>query len=127
MTPSNRTWVCVVCGEVRRAPLPAGLRKWVPVDVQLAEEQPALKWPAPHGHWGNWVVDSSFVLPAWLHHCGQPLFLLGKRASQAASQIDAADRLRWIALNCRVSEHAGGKRWRPILREDRLKDAYPLV
>jgi hypothetical protein len=83
--------------------------------------------PAPYGHWGIWAVEKSHELPARLHHCSKPMFLLGRRASQAATQIGNSERLAWISLNCRVSEHGGGKRWRPILREANLKNAYPLV
>ena len=134
MSFSNRSWLCVVCGDLRRAPLPDGLRQWIPPEEQAREQRllgidwpDELKVPAPYGHWRNQVVAADFELPSWLHHCEQPMFLLGKRASQAASQIDAEDRLRWVALNCRVSEHAGSRRWRPILSADKLKDAYPLV
>ena len=86
-----------------------------------------LKAPVPYGHWGSWVVAPGFELSGWLHHCDRAMFLLGKRAAQAASQINPQDRLRWMALDCRVSEHAGGKRWRPVLSADKLKDAHPLV
>jgi hypothetical protein len=55
------------------------------------------------------------------------MFLLGKRASQAAPRMTARDRLVWLRLGARVSEHAGRKRWRPVVRIDQLPQAYPLT
>jgi hypothetical protein len=55
------------------------------------------------------------------------MFLLGKRASQAATRMIARDRLAWLRLGARVSEHAGRKRWRPVMRADQLPQAYPLT
>lgn|GEM_PF-3829855 len=115
-------------------PLPPGLIPWVSEEerarqkVLLGIEWPEeVETPESYGHWRNWVVKKGYELPAWLYHCGKPMFLLGKRASQAATQIEAKERLAWIALGCRVSEHAGSKPWRPILKEANLKNAYPLV
>jgi hypothetical protein len=134
MSVSNRSYVCVACGEIRRAPLPLGLIQWVSAEERTRrKEQLGVKWPeevvapVPYGHWRGWVVEKTYVLPKWLKHCDKPMFLLGKRASQAATQIEASARLAWIELGCRVSEHASGKRWRPILKEANLKDAFPLV
>jgi hypothetical protein len=55
------------------------------------------------------------------------MFILGRRASQAATQLDPAKRIEWIALGARVSEHGGRKRWRPITDRLKMRDAYPLV
>jgi hypothetical protein len=90
-----------------------------------AEEEEAS--PLPYGHWRGQRVRKGYVFPPWLHHCDQPMFLLGKRAAQAATQIEAPQRLAWLALGARVSEHPGKKRWRPVLRAAHLKDACPLV
>jgi hypothetical protein len=54
------------------------------------------------------------------------MLLLGYRASQAATSISETERVSWAALGCRIAEHRGKKRWRPILSQRELKNAYPL-
>jgi hypothetical protein len=134
MSVSNRSYLCVTCGALRRAPLPSGLIQWISEEERARQKiLRGIEWPeevttpAPYGHWRNLVVPKGYELPTWLYHCDKPVFLLGKRASQAATQIEANERLTWITLGCRVSEHAGRKRWRPILKDVHLKNAYPLV
>lgn len=134
MSISNRSYLCIVCGQLRRLPLPHGLFHWASQEEQArrklrsdVEYPREFEAPVPYGHWRSWVVGKGYELPVWIYHCGKPMFLLGRRASQAAAQIEVKDRLVWVALGCRVSEHGGAKRWRPILKEASLKDAYPLV
>jgi len=135
MSMSNRCYLCVVCGDIRRAPLPPGLFHAIS-DIERERRLRLIGGdkvpeggvrPLSYGHWRNWVVPQAYEFPKWLHHCAKPMFLLGKRAAQAATQIDAAERLTWIALGARVTEHRGKKRWRPILREIDLCNAYPLI
>jgi|SoiMethySBSTD1v2_1073268.scaffolds.fasta_scaffold471513_4 hypothetical protein len=64
--------------------------------------------------------------PAWPKHCEAVMLLLGYRASQAATSISETERVSWAALGCRIAEHRGKKRWRPILSQRELKNAYPL-
>jgi hypothetical protein len=61
----------------------------------------------------------------WPRHCDEPMFLLGYRAAQAATQITAAQRIKWLKLGARVMEHNGRRRWRAILKAEQLKGAYP--
>lgn len=63
----------------------------------------------------------------WPKHCGEPMFLLGYRAAQAATQITPKQRVEWVRLGARVKEHHGQKKWKPILKEEHLKDAFPGV
>lgn len=64
---------------------------------------------------------------SWPKHCGKAMLLLGYIASQAATQITLNQRIRWAKPGARVKVHRGKKRWKPILNERNLKDAYPLV
>ena len=54
------------------------------------------------------------------------MLVLGYRQSQAATQLTAEERVRWVALGGLIAKGQGRKRWRPILSEARLKDRYPL-
>lgn len=135
MVVSNRSYLCVVCGEIRRAPLPPGLLQ-AASEIERERRKRLIGGddlldgavvPQPYGHWRNWLAPKGYVFPNWLSHCGAPMFLLGKRAAQAATQIGPIERLAWIALGARVTEHQGRKRWRPILKESDLRNAYPLV
>jgi hypothetical protein len=54
------------------------------------------------------------------------MLILGYRQSQAATQLTAEERVRWVALGGPVAKRQGRKRWRPILSEAGLKDQYPL-
>jgi hypothetical protein len=63
MTISNRTYLCVACGELRRLPLPPGLLQWVSEKererrkLQLGMEWPKeVEAPVPYGHWRGRVV-----------------------------------------------------------------------
>jgi hypothetical protein len=133
MTVSNRTYACVVCGMLFRAPLPDGLRApvahetdaFVTTSNEVAPE--ALFAPAPYGHGRRMCAPLGYKLPKWLYHCEKPMFLLGRRASQAATQLEPDKRVAWLSLGARVTEHAGSKRWRPITESSKLRDAYPLV
>jgi hypothetical protein len=98
----------------------------------LAESRSSMRFiqPAPYGHWRGWVAPFGDRLPDWLHHCdhcGEPMFLLGRRAAQAATQISESQRVDWLKLGARVAEEKGKKRWRPILNDARMCKAYPLV
>lgn len=77
------------------------------------------------------AVTPDFAIGAasvrWPRHCGRPMRLLGFRAAQAAARLTPARRVQWLKLGARVRQHAGKKRWRPVLREERLTDAYPTV
>jgi len=70
--------------------------------------------------------DEGIESKNWPKHCDNPMFLLGYRASQAATQIDKEERIKWLKLGGRVIKHPGKKKWRPVLKEEHLKDAYPL-
>lgn len=67
---SNRTYMCVVCGQIRRAPLPPGLIQWLP-EAERKRKQllHGIDWPedvvapAPYGHWRSWVVEKTYTLP----------------------------------------------------------------
>jgi hypothetical protein len=120
--PSNWTYVCGVCGELRRLPLPPGLVRasHEPIDGKAVTA-------LPPGHWRSAIAVTGAGLPSWMSHCDEPMFLLGKRAAQAATQLDAQQRPGWVALGARVSEHSGRKKWRPVLTETKLADAYPLT
>jgi hypothetical protein len=120
--PSNRTYVCVVCGELRRLPLPPGLLRGGH-DRIGGHVVTAL----PPGHWRSAASVEGAGLPSWMLHCGEPMFLLGKRAAQAATQLEAEQRPGWVALGARVSEHSGRKKWRPVTTEAKLSEAYPLT
>jgi hypothetical protein len=76
--------------------------------------------PAPNFEQG---IESD----SWPKHCNEPMFLLGYRASQAATQIDKNKRVIWLKLGGKVIQHSGKKKWRPILKQEHLKDAYPLT
>ena len=72
----------------------------------------------PHG-----IVPHS---RAWPKHCARPMALMGHRQAQAAALLTPEVRLRWIALGARVKRGKGRRKWRAILPERYLKDAYPL-
>lgn len=65
--------------------------------------------------------------PAWPRHCGESMQLLGYRSSQAATQLKPSERVAWLSLGARVIEGKGRKKWKPVVSETQLKDAYPLV
>ena len=69
---------------------------------------------------------SGYGSASWPRHCERPMLVLGYRQSQAATQLTAEQRVRWVALGGPISKGQGRKRWRPILSEARLKDRYPL-
>jgi len=52
------------------------------------------------------------------------MLLLGYRYAAAATQITATQRMAWLKLGCPVEEHGGSRRWRPILSEKALWQAW---
>jgi hypothetical protein len=133
-TGSNRTYACIVCGVLRRLPKP------IPPSRSLSQAEAELRLPQmppvalerfkpiPYGHWRSidQIYPPDFQIPSWLMHCGKPLFILGKRAAQAATTITAEERIQWLALGARIIQGQGKKRWKPILSELKLRDGYPL-
>ena len=133
-TGSNRTYACIVCGALRRLPKPAPpSRPLSQAEGELVprESPTALERfkPTPYGHWrrGDYVYPENFQIPSWLMHCGRPLFILGKRAAQAATQITAEQRIRWLALGAWIIEGQGKKPWKPILSAAKVSDRYPNI
>jgi hypothetical protein len=64
-------------------------------------------------------------VPPWPAHCGTPMLILGYRQSQAATQLTADKRIRWVSLGGPVRKGRGRKRWVPILSESRLGERFP--
>ena len=85
-------------------------------------------FPISYGHWRSWdkTYPEGYEIASWYFHCGKPLFLLGKRASQAAGLLSQEERVTWIAKGGWVLEREGKKRWRPAVSENELRNAYPL-
>ena len=133
--PSNRTYVCPVCGVLKRYPLPQGIQSYAVHQENLRclhiPEETIAQWiviPPVHGHWRSWhYVLKDFSWPKWLEHCEQPLFLLGKRAAQAATRLSDIERIQWLKLGARITEHANKPYWRPITKFEKLNQRYPLV
>ena len=74
--------------------------------------------PVPHG------IDPQS--PEWPKHCGRAMTLMGHRQAQAAALLSPAERLKWLALGAHIQRGKGRRKWRAILSERHLKDAYPL-
>lgn len=62
----------------------------------------------------------------WPTHCETAMLVMGYRQSQAATQLTAAERVKWVALGGPILKGQGRKRWIPLLNEARLSEQFPF-
>lgn len=133
----NRTYVCPVCGELKRYPLPKEMSSYGLLSERLsnrinfiAKEQHSawIMRPPAAGHWRHTqYVYRDFVWPKWLMHCDKPLFLLGRRAAQAATRLSNKERVIWVKLGARIMCYPNKSGWRAILKKEQLVNDAWLV
>jgi hypothetical protein len=62
----------------------------------------------------------------WPTCCGEAMKLMGHRQAQAASLLDAEERLEWVRRGALIMKGDGRRKWRPILSEKQIDRAYRL-